>query len=205
MGANRALIGAEIIQFADAVPVAPGRWLLSGLWRGRGGTESAVAGHLPGEDFALLNGAGIVVSAEVAGEIPGTEIVAIGLGDSAPVARSIALRGIGLRPLSPVHPRWAALAGGGGVQLSWTRRSRGGWLWQDGVDVPLAEQSEVYEITFETSGVTLARWSSAAPTFSFMSGELAALTTAHPDGRIAIRQQGDRALSQPLLTTPPQA
>ncbi len=205
MGANRALIGAEIIQFADAVPVAPGRWLLSGLWRGRGGTESAVAGHLPGEDFALLNGAGIVVSAEVAGEIPGTEIVAIGLGDSAPVARSIALRGIGLRPLSPVHPRWAALAGGGGVQLSWTRRSRGGWLWQDGVDVPLAEQSEVYEITFETSGATLARWSSAAPTFSFMSGELAALTTAHPDGRIAIRQQGDRALSQPLLTTPPQA
>jgi hypothetical protein len=30
--------------------------------------------------------------------------------------------------------------------LSWVRRSRDGWGWADGVDAPLAEESEAYRI-----------------------------------------------------------
>ena len=41
--ANRALLGSEIIQFSRTIPLGARRWRLEGLWRGRGGTESAIA------------------------------------------------------------------------------------------------------------------------------------------------------------------
>lgn len=50
-----------------------------------------------------------------------------------------------MRPLSPVHlaHRWST---DGALMLSWVRRSRDGWGWADGVDAPLAEESEAYRI-----------------------------------------------------------
>jgi hypothetical protein len=51
-GANRALVGGEVLQFAGAERVAGVRWRLSGLLRGRGGTEPlALQGHAPGSGF----------------------------------------------------------------------------------------------------------------------------------------------------------
>ena len=55
-GANRALLGGELLQFARAVPLGNRQWRLEALLRGRGGTESAVAGHSTGERFVLLDG-----------------------------------------------------------------------------------------------------------------------------------------------------
>lgn len=202
MGANRALLGPELIQFASAVPLGQGQWRLSGLWRGRGGTEQAVAAHLPGEPFILLDGTGTVLSAEAVGAVPDTLIAAIGLADSAPVTAPILLRGIAQRPLSPVHAGWVRRADGG-CDLIWTRRARGGWLWQDGVDVPLGEQAETYEVSFGSSGTILARWDCPAPLLSLTAGELASLAAAAPLGQFAIRQRGDRALSDPMLITLP--
>jgi hypothetical protein len=43
-GANRAKVGSEIVQFASASPLGAGNWRLSGLLRGRGGTECATQG-----------------------------------------------------------------------------------------------------------------------------------------------------------------
>lgn len=40
-GANRLLVGEEILQYRDAVEPTPGEWILTGLLRGRGGTEGA--------------------------------------------------------------------------------------------------------------------------------------------------------------------
>ena len=45
MGANRALLGTELVQFIRAVPLGNRQWRLEGLLRGRGGTEQAIAGH----------------------------------------------------------------------------------------------------------------------------------------------------------------
>ncbi len=202
MGANRALLGTEIVQFALAEPQGAGRWRLSGFLRGRGGTEAAVASHAAGEVFALLDGAGTVLSADAVGDLPDAAVVAIGLGDSQPVFADIALRGIGTRPLSAVHPRWSRTADGS-HRLVWVRRARGGWLWQDGVDAPLNEQSEAYDVTFGTPGQTIARWESGSAELVLTAAELAALLVTTPTGAFAIRQRGDRALSLPLLLDPP--
>ena len=197
MGANRALIGNEIIQFATASPLGAGSWKLSGLWRGRGGTEAAVAGHAIGDRFILLDGTGVPLDPEAVGSTPEAVVAAIGLGDPAPVTAPILLRGIGYRPPSPVHGRAQTLPGGG-LRLTWTRRARGGWLWQDGVDVPLNEQIESYDVTFGPPLAPLARWQSPVPQLDLTAGELAPLISALPQGVFTIRQIGDRAWSDPL-------
>lgn len=203
MGANRALIGNEIIQFASATPLGEGRWRLSGLWRGRGGTENAVGSHQIGEAFILLDGTGTALSAEAVGTVPGTVIAAIGLADTAPVTAPILLSGIAHQPPSPVHGNWSRRADGAHL-LRWTRRARGGWLWQDGVDVPLGEQAEAYEIIFGLTGIPYARWEPVSPELTLTPAELAQLTAAIPTGQFAIRQRGDRALSEPLTIAAPQ-
>ncbi|MGJ3629198.1 phage tail baseplate protein [Sphingomonas sp. MMS24-JH45] len=40
-GANLALIGDKLVQFAEAVPLGGGRWRIAGLQRGRRGTDGA--------------------------------------------------------------------------------------------------------------------------------------------------------------------
>lgn len=198
MGANRALLGNEIVQFAFAEPLGNGRWKLSGLWRGRGGTEGLVATHAAGETFMVLGNSGIVLDPEAVGNVPGTMIAAIGLGDSTPAVAPIALRGIGTRPLAPVH---GALSQGadGTIVLSWTRRARGAWNWTDGVDTPLNEQIESYEIAFGPVASPLARWETSQPALIVPANEMAGLANDAPDGPFAVRQRGDQGVSEPLL------
>jgi hypothetical protein len=53
-GANLALIGRELIQFADVTPLGGGRFTLARLMRGRVGTESAIPDHAIGEAFCVI-------------------------------------------------------------------------------------------------------------------------------------------------------
>jgi hypothetical protein len=197
-GANRALLGDEIIQFAKATPLGGGRWRLASLLRGRGGTEAATAGHVEGEAFVLLDSRPVALDPAIVGVAPDTAIVAAGRGDDEPVVSVIALRGITRRPLSPVHPRVHAL-GDGGFRLGWTRRARGAWLWSDGVDVPLHEQAELYQVTFGPLSSPRALWSVPAPTLTLPSETVADLAAMLPGGAIHVRQQGSYALSEPLF------
>lgn len=197
MGFNRALIGNEIIQFAKAEPLGAGQWRLSGLLRGRGGTEPEVSTHQLGEVFILLDGVGTALDSQAVGAVPGTSIAAIGLGDPAPVFAPIALRGAGFKPPCPVHPR-ITFSASGDCRLNWVRRSRGGWLWEDGVETPLNEQSEAYVITFGPPATPLARWETTAPQLVLGAGELAALIALAPHGPFAVSQRGDRGISDPI-------
>lgn len=197
LGANRALLGNEIIQFASASPLGQGRWDLAGLWRGRGGTETAIAGHSTGEAFMLLDGTGTVLDPEQVGSIPETRVAAIGLGDPGPVTAPIALRGIGLRPPSPVHGKLTYLSDGSAI-LAWTRRARGAWLWTDHVETPLNEQTELYEITFGAADAPIARWETTQSRLAIPSAQLNTLTANLATGAFAIRQRGDRGVSEPL-------
>ena len=202
MGANRAVLGSEIIQFARAQPLGNGHWLLAGLWRGRGGTEAAIAGHVVGERFVLLDGSGITLDPAAVGDTPAALIAAIGLAETVPVTSPIALRGIGYRPLTPVHARLKTSADGS-LELTWTRRSRGGWTWPDGVDLPLNEQVEAYSVSYSDGAVVLAKWDVTSSTLALPATQLAALTALAPRGTFAIRQRGDRGISDPLNITLP--
>lgn len=53
-GANLAAVGDELVQFAVADPLGAGRFRLSGLRRGRRGSEAAMTGHGPDEMFVLI-------------------------------------------------------------------------------------------------------------------------------------------------------
>jgi hypothetical protein len=145
-GRNLAMLGDELIQFGSATPLGANRYRLSGLYRGRRGTEWTMAEHAAGERFVLIERDALatlqvpVSSAEVM-------VMAVGIGDdNAPPIATVRNPGQALMPIAPVHLRGQRLSDGR-VNLIWARRSRDGWRWIDSVDAPLAEESERYALT----------------------------------------------------------
>jgi hypothetical protein len=172
-GANLALIGQELIQFGDAEPIGGRRFRLSRLLRGRRGTEWAADLHAPGEPFALIEAESLAVVEAPLGSL-GSEarLLASGLGDPEGALAVRTVAGESMRPPAPVHLRAERLANGD-LALAWVRRSRSGWVWLDGSDTPLGEESESYRLTLAGSG--LARSVTvAAPAFVYTAAEQAA-------------------------------
>ena len=80
-----------------------------------------------------------------------------------------ACSGLGLRPLSPVHLQGKRNPANGDWTLAWTRRTRiGGDSWA-GLEVPLAEERELYrlEILDAPGGDVLRSVEMAAPSFLY--------------------------------------
>ncbi len=148
-GQNLALIGNELVQFETATPLGPNRFLLSNLLRGRRGSEYAIPSHAIGERFILLNG-DTIRALTVPSGAQSVTVTASGLGDIVPVSATLSGIGEAVRPLSPVH-MIAARQANGDTLISWGRRSRDGWRWIDGVDAPLGEESEAYEVGVDPS------------------------------------------------------
>ena len=121
---------------------------------------------------------------------------------SAVVISPIHLRGITTRPLSPVHGS-LTISARGEACLGWTRRARGAWNWPDSVDTPLAEQRESYDVIFGLAAAPLARWEPNEAQLIIGSAEYASLIAATPGASFAIRQRGDRGISEPLIISVP--
>nr|WP_314465084.1 phage tail protein [uncultured Novosphingobium sp.] len=196
-GANLAFLGEEMIQFARATSLGNGRWRLEGLLRGRGGTEGAVSGHVAGESFVLLDGSAVALDPALVGTAMNRRVVALGRGDAGPVTAPLQASGLTLRPLAPVHPR-AAMLQDDTLRLEWTRRARGNWVWQDGIDVPLMEHAESYLVTVGPLAAPLASWTVSSSRLDIPPGTLAHLAALAPGEILRVRQQGTYALSDPL-------
>ncbi|UVO52978.1 phage tail protein [Sphingomonas sp. SUN039] len=192
-GANRAMIGGEAIQFGRAAPVSSGRWRLSELWRGRRGTEDAVATHAIGTPFVLFEEATALIL-PMAQSVPGIRVMASGIGDSAPwplASCATVMRAI--RPLSPVRPTATRLPSGDTV-IGWTRRSRAGWAWRDGIEVPLGEEREAYRVSWVGGSAE-----TSEPLFTYTAAMRAAdIAGGATAMTFTICQSGDAALSPPL-------
>lgn len=154
----------EVIQFLTATLVADRTYDLSGLLRGQGGTEFAMRSPVAaGARFVVIDAA-ITPVAMTRDEV--------GTGFNwkyGPANRDIAhlsykdathtFKGLGLKPLSPCYVK-AALAGDD-IVITWLRRTRrGGDSW-DQLEVPLAEDAEMYEVDV-LDGATVVRTLSAA-------------------------------------------
>ena len=99
-GANTAILGREVIQFAAAMPIGAGQFRLSGLLRGRDGTESASAEHSADEWFVMVESNALRVI-ELPSFAIGTQIVARTIGPGSESADAQATIGWGgLRPLT---------------------------------------------------------------------------------------------------------
>ncbi|MGB5949477.1 MAG: glycoside hydrolase TIM-barrel-like domain-containing protein [Parvibaculum sp.] len=163
-GANAAALETpegefEVIQFLDATLVAPDSYELTGLLRGQAGTEAAMRRPLAeGARFVLLDGAIAELDMSDA-ERWLARIWAYGpaskpIDDESYRRETRSFSGVGLRPLSPVHPRGRRLADGS-ISISWIRRTRiGGDSWE-GVDVPLGEEEERYEVDIMKAGIAI--------------------------------------------------
>lgn len=198
-GSNRMLIGDELLQFASAEPLGGGRWRLSGLLRGRGGTEpAAVHGQPALTPLVLLDDALVPLDPQLVPPLPSSRIAAIGTGDTDTVIATLANAGLSRRPLCPVHPR-TKLEADQAHLYCWTRRARGQWRWEDSVEVPLVEEREAYVVGFGPVEAPHATWERDAPWLRLSVAERTALTSAHGAGPLWVRQVGTFDRSPPLL------
>jgi hypothetical protein len=144
---NPAVLGDEVIQFKRAVLVDERRYRLSGLLRGRLGTDQHMAAHTSSDRFVLLDSDRLYRPAFELSRL-NVELlykaVSFGLpdtGDGEPFTNT----GVALMPLSPVHLN-VAMRPEGGYAATWVRRTRFLGPWLDGTDVPLGEASEQYRV-----------------------------------------------------------
>jgi hypothetical protein len=195
MGANLAAVGDEIIQFGSAEPIAPGRFRLSKLLRGRRGSEWAVAGHVEGEDFVLLDARAlkaIPLPVEMTGSL--ITVTAHGAGDmDSPASVSRPANGEAMRPLSPAHLS-ARRDADGSQSLRWVRRSRLAWGWQDEIEAPADPGVQGYRIKITGSAGSIERDVTECEA-AFDASELAALGAGI--AAVEVRQVGSTALSRP--------
>lgn len=155
-GANAAVLGDEVIQFTTATLLEPGRYRLSGLLRGRLGTEWAVAGHEAGERFVLLDGrlGKLVMPLNLLNGERVYRAVSFGLSLGAVESDLFTYRGVALKPYSPVHVS-GERDGAGNLTVRWVRRTRVDGNWQDRVEVPLNEVAEAYELEVLNGGTVV--------------------------------------------------
>lgn len=172
---NAALIGDEILQFRSAQLIAPKTYVLTGLLRGRRGTEQHIGTHGASERFILLATGGFAylpLALSDLGRQRYYKSPSAGQSLSAIMAKSITPFGVPLKPFSPVHA--AANRNSTDTVITWFRRTRlatrvGGPLPQA---IPLGEGSERYEVEIYASGAfaTVKRTlSSTTPTVTYTS------------------------------------
>lgn len=152
---NAALLGDELIHFKRAELLAPDIYKLSGLLRGRKGTEQHQATHAAADRFVLLNAA----IYRVPGSLADLDVPAVWKGVTSGQTLDNANEidftntGAGLMPLSPVHLH-AIDIGGGQYRVNWVRRSRIGGKWRD-VATPLGETSESYAVVVNSDAAVI--------------------------------------------------
>ncbi len=153
-GANAAAVrnalgGWEVLQFERADLIEPSVYRLSGLLRGQAGTEHEMTDTIAaGARFVLIDAALVRVNL-VPAEIGLPLNWRFGpsdrdLGTDGYDQQAHAFRGVGNRPLSPVHLR--GVRDDGDLTITWIRRTRkGGDSWYS-AEVPLGEERESYQV-----------------------------------------------------------
>ncbi|ODS56785.1 MAG: hypothetical protein ABS40_08285 [Agrobacterium sp. SCN 61-19] len=210
-GANRLAVRAntgswEVIGFVEAEEVAVGRFRLTGLLRGLGGTEDALAaGAAAGAEIVALDEA----------------VRSLGLGNAErgaaqnwilePMGLVTELSGPhvfagGLRaetPLSPVHAKVLRQATGD-LSISWIRRSRiEADAWTDG-EVPLDEGEERYRLEILDGGTVLRVVEVTEPAWTYAGAdELTDFGVPQTALGLRIRQLGRLAAGLPLQALVP--
>lgn len=157
-GANAAAIGSdgrwEVVQFMTAEHQTGSIWKLTGLLRGRRGTEWAVGTSIIGDGFVILSGV-IRTALDITLVNKAEFYKAVGTGSTIEEAPSQAFTGhaVALRPFSPCFVKAVRNAVTGDWSIMWLRRGRIGQTLQSGTDVALSETVEDYEIDVLAGGI----------------------------------------------------
>lgn len=170
--------GWELFQFANAELVAPDTYELSHLLRGQTGTEAAGAAGWPvGSNVVLMNGAPTQIALPASARDLARHFrigpSRRGYDDPSYTHLVEAFAGIGLRPYAPVHLKSVRLPGGD-LSMSWIRRTRiGGDSWS-GLDVPLGEAFEAYQVRVVAGGNVRRETVVGQPRWTYPAAQMAA-------------------------------
>ncbi|MDH4581367.1 hypothetical protein E8F20_05690 [Pseudomonas sp. BN415] len=173
-GMNYAAYGVdgrwEIVRFQTATLQGDGSYLISGFVRGDRGTEWVAGLHQNGEWFVLLDDPDNVFIDMAVGSI-GVPATYRGITSGATIDSAsdvpFTYQGVNLECLSPVSAK-GSRDGSSNFSSTFTRRSRlsSSW-WANGVEAPLGESAQAYEIDV-MSGSTVKRTITAStPAFSY--------------------------------------
>jgi hypothetical protein len=191
----------EVLGFTDATEFAAGRFRLTGLLRGLGGTEDAVvAGAAAGADVVLLDAAVKPLPLATAERGATQNWILEPMGLVTEISGPHGFAG-GLRaetPLSPVHLK-AARSGAGDVALSWIRRGRtDSDSWSEG-DIPLDEELERYRVEILDGAIVRRSVEVMVPQLTYAAGdEIADFGATQASLKLRIRQLGRLAAGLPL-------
>lgn len=148
LGANRALIGSEIIGFKTATLIGTRQYRLTNLLRGLQGTDWAKASHAADERFVHLNSQGVETHSlnfSAIGETRYYRFVPVGgnVDDAETYTRTIT--GESLKPFRPSQLAFTKDSSSN-VTLTWVRNSRSLARIFAEMEVPLVESLERYEV-----------------------------------------------------------
>ncbi len=187
--ANAMLVGSEVIQFRTATLVSTGIYKLTGLLRGRRGTEWAMTGHSVGETVVLLRTAGLLRVSYDAARIGSTadyKAVTLGKTLASATTRSIVDTGIALKPFAPVNLRQVN-GSAGQYSVTWDRRSRLSYRWPSTASLPLGENDEAYSVDLvNLSDAVVETQTVSAASVTFSGATRAATTLAEGIGWLAV-------------------
>lgn len=203
-GTNLAIAGQELIQFARANPLGGSMWRLSGLLRGRLGTDLAMAALSAGAGFALLDAATTLALPGHVALTPlsaGAQVEVGGVADETPLQLPIPHPPRARRPLSPVH-LYADWQDDGGLLLRWTRRSRLGFAWTDGLDVPVDGTASQFRVALTAGAVGAVHMVDTAH-LTIPAGDIAAFPAVATGIDVAVTQLVDSVESAATHVTIP--
>ncbi len=169
-GGNVALLGTEIIQFANAQLIANQKYRLSTFLRGRAGTEADQGTHATAERFLLLTSNLMRVALQNSLIGLGRYYKAVSVGGTLATTpeQPFTYTGKTLKPYSPVQIKGVRhTPAANDWTITWIRRTRLCGEWRDGVDVPLSEQNELYDMQI-MNGLTVVRTVSSLATPSLI-------------------------------------
>lgn len=175
-GANGALVGQELVQFRDVEELSAGRYRLTGLLRGRRGTEQYAFTHGTGERFLLLTPDTVRSIALSLDEVGATRLyrgVRYGELFEEAAEQALASTAADLKPYAPAHLFAEYVSND--IEFSWVRRTRLGGGLRDGTGtVPLAEVTEAYEVDVldAPNGNVLRTLSSTSPDVTYAEADI---------------------------------
>lgn len=151
--------GWEVLQYMTATLTATNTYTLSGLLRGRRGTEWAQGLHAAGNRFVLVDASAF--------KRPNAGTAQIGLERlykavtfrktlAAATPQSFTNNAAGLKPYAPVHLK-GERDGSNNLTISATRRTRIGGEWRDFVDAQNGESTLLFDVEIWDSAYTTLR------------------------------------------------
>jgi len=148
--------GWEIIHYRTATLETDGTYTLRGLLRGQRGTGFAIDGHAAGDSVVLLDVTSvrtINIESGLVGVTRAYRPVSVGDSISDTSEQDLSISAERLKPWNPVDLR-AARNASNDITFSWKRRTRLStrFVGSGGINVPLGEATEAYEVEVYTDG-----------------------------------------------------